>query len=973
MNAANPSEPMGAPDNPASNIPSEAFLINGSINFGVQGAPQGPGGDFMNDPRFQMIRERLGIAEPGQPGEGFFQGGMQGGMTQMGGPGGGRGAGGAGPGGGPGGRAGMIMGGGGFGGGGGRGGSLGNRMNRPQGMINFSLRNSIFDARPYSLTGAEQKKQSYANERFGATLGGPLKIFFWKNSRQAPFYMINYSGQRGNSGFDSTSTVPLAEERQGNFAASVLRSGAAVQLFDPLSPLGKKTLFPYNVIPANRMDPAALGLLKYIPLPNQPGLVQNYFFQQSLPTRSDQLSVRLMGRIKQRSNISLSYSFNRNRRQSSNAFPDLESASSSRGQSFQLGTNYMFKRGTSNQLQLSFNRNRTLTSNAFSYSNDVLGQLGIFGLSRDPINFGIPTILFTNYGDMRLSNPAQRVQQTLGLTESFRILKGKHSLNMGFEFRHNASNRFVDENGRGSFDFTGFATSNFDAKGNPLPGTGLDFADFLLGLPQETSRRYGGSNVYLRSNTYSAFLADDWRVLSKLTINAGLRYEYAQPPTEKYDHLANLDLPQDISAVAVVLPGQTGPFTGKFPRSLINPDRNNFAPRIGIAYRPKARSNLVLRAGYGIFYNLNIYDQVFPKLAGQPPFAVSQTLLTSSAQVLTLRSGFPTDPTTTVRNSYAVDRNYRIGYVQSWNLNIQKDLRRSLVFNLGYIGTKGTKLDMLRAPNRAPSGSPLTTEQRRRIEAAGNFTLETSGAASVFHALQLQINRRFARGVSLMGNYTWSKSIDNAASIGGAGQLVVQDDNNFRAERGLSSFDVRHRMNVNYVLNLPFGPGRKYLAEAGLASRLLSGWTFTGNAVLSSGSPYTARILGNASNNSGTGGSQSERADATGQTVELPSSERTLARWFNTAAFALPKAGTFGNAGRNTIIGPGSILCNMTATKDIRIDEKGKSLSFVWQVNNVFNKPNFTGLGTVVNASNFGRIIRTQAMRSMNISLRFRF
>jgi hypothetical protein len=341
--------------------------------------------------------------------------------------------------------------------------------------------------------------------------------------------------------------------------------------------------------------------------------------------------------------------------------------------------------------------------------------------------------------------------------------------------------------------------------------------------------------------------------------------------------------------------------------------------------------------------------------------------------LLTLHNGFPADPTTTVRNSFAVDRDYRIGYVQSWNLNIQKNIRRSLVMNLSYMGSKGTKLDMLRAPNRAPSGSQLTTEQRRRIEEAGNFTFETSGAASVYHALQLQMSRRFARGVSLMGNYTWSKSIDNAAGIGGGGRLVVQDDNNFRAERGLSSFDVRHRLNFNYMLELPFGPGRKFLATPGAAARLLSGWAFTGNAALSSGSPYTARILGNASNNSGTGGSQSERADATGQTVDLPASERTLTRWFNTAAFALPKAGVFGNAGRNTIIGPGSILFNMSATKDIQIDDNGRSLSFIWQVNNVFNKPNFTGLGTVVNASNFGRITGTQAMRSMNISLRFRF
>ncbi len=975
MSAAQSSEAPGSPDASASNIPSEAFLINGSINFGVQGAPQGPGGDFMSDPRFQLIRERLGIQEPGQPGEGFFQNGIQNGMIGEAGRLGGSGGAGGRPGpmaGGAGARGGMPMGGGGFAGGPGRGVGFGNRMNRPQGMIQFSLRNSALDARPYSLTGVEQKKQAYANERFGGTLGGPLKILFWKKSRQAPFYMINYSGQRGRNSYDATSTVPLAEERQGDFSASRLRSGNSVRIYDPASPIGNRSLFPNSIIPANRLDSAALGLLKYLPLPNQPGLVQNYFFQESVPTSSDQLSVRVMGRWKQRNNINISYAFNRSRRISGNPFPDLESGGTSRGQNFQLQSGTMFRRGMSNQLQISFNRNRNLTSNRFSNTTDVIGELGILGLSRDPINYGIPTILLTNYGDMRLSNPSRRVQQTVGFSESLRILQGKHSWSMGFDYRHTASNRYVDENSRGTFQFSGLATSDFDAKGNPLSATGLDFADFLLGLAQETSRRYGGSNVYLRSNTYSGFLSDDWRALSRLTVNAGIRYEYAQPPTEKYDHLSNLDINSGISAVGVVLPGGDGPFSGKYPRSLVDPDRNNFAPRIGLAYRPSPRSNLVLRAGYGIFYNLNIYDQVFPKLAGQPPFAVSQNLLTSVFQVLTLKNGFPEDPSTTVRNSYAVDRHYRIGYVQSWNLNIQKNLKRSLVLNLGYIGTKGTRLDLLRAPNRAPSGSTLTTEQRRRIEEAGNFILETSGAASAYHALQMQVSQRFARGVSLAGSYTWSKSIDNAAGIGG-GQLVVQDDSNFRAERGLSSFDVRHRANLNGMLDLPFGPGRKFLANEGLASRVLSGWTFTGNATLSSGAPFTARILGNAVNNSGTGGSQSERADATGMTVQLAESERTLMRWFNTAAFQLPKPGTFGNAGRNTIAGPGSFLVNMSATKDIRLDEKGRSVSFVWQANNVFNRPNFSGLSTVVNSSTFGRITQVQAMRSMNFSLRFRF
>jgi hypothetical protein len=338
-----------------------------------------------------------------------------------------------------------------------------------------------------------------------------------------------------------------------------------------------------------------------------------------------------------------------------------------------------------------------------------------------------------------------------------------------------------------------------------------------------------------------------------------------------------------------------------------------------------------------------------------------------------LRNGFPAEPSTKVHNSYAVDRYYRIGYVQSWNLNLQKDLRRGLVLEAAYMGSKGAKLDLLRAPNRAPAGSQISTEDRRLIGYADSFIFETSGAASIYHAMLLRVNRRFARGISLNGSYTWSKSLDSASSIGGGSLLVAQDDNNLRAERGLSAFDVRHRLNINYVLELPFGRGKKYLSQSSWGSRFFSNWTFTGWVALSSGSPFTARILGNASNNSGTGGNWSERADATGQPVALPRSERTVTHYFNTQAFALPAPGKFGNAGRNTIIGPGSLLLTLTVSRDIRIDENGKSLSLVCQANNLLNTPNFRGLATVVNSSNFGRITGTNPMRTLELTLRFRF
>jgi len=349
--------------------------------------------------------------------------------------------------------------------------------------------------------------------------------------------------------------------------------------------------------------------------------------------------------------------------------------------------------------------------------------------------------------------------------------------------------------------------------------------------------------------------------------------------------------------------------------------------------------------------------------------------LTTLSNPLTIQQGFPDQPDVAVFNTYAIDPGYRIGYVQQWNLDIQTELFRLYSISVGYNGSRGTRLDVLRAPNRAPQGSsPVETEDNRFIADAGNFVYQTSEAGSVMHALQARLNRRFSRGFRFQASYTLAKSIDNASGIGGGGLTVVQDEFNIRGERSLSGFDQRHRFEFGCNFELPFGERRRFFPNANLfLQQLISGWNLDASLQLLSGTPSSPRLMGNVSNNSGTGSNFSERPDTTGLAVTLPDSRQSTSAYFNTLAFAVPPPGQFGNAGRNTIPGPGTNLLNMSLRKGFRLDDSNRRMEVRWMVSNVFNHPNWGGLGTVVNATNYGRVTNVRTMRRMEFNLRVNF
>ena len=887
-------------------------------------------------------------------------------------------------------REGLVVGqGGGPGGPGGPGGGrvliggMGRRfnINQPHGTLYFQDGNSIFDARPYSLTGIASPKADYNQSHFGAFLGGPLNIPKIYNGGNKTFFFAGWNGSRGSNPFDAFTTVPTLAERGGDFSSAAYNNGTPVSIFDPTT--GQQ--FLGNKIDPSRISAAATALLPYIPLPNLPTAQQNFHYVTTSNSHSDSVNLHVVhnfgdvsgpglmvmggggggtgggrgGNRRPRNNINFGMNWTRSSNDIVNIFPSLAGGTGTQG----LNANgaWIYGKGKiTNILRFNYNHNHVSTTNLYSGLIDVVGKAGITGVSTDPFDWGLPGISFTTFGGLNDPTPHRELDQTYAIADTIVWNRGKQNWRFGGDYRRILQSFRSSKNAEGSFVFTGFATSQYaPGSAQAAPNTGYDFADFLLGLPQQTSLQSGTNSYDFRANSFDFYAQDDWRARANLTLNLGLRYEYQGPLTEAHNRIVNLDVAPGFTAAAPVLTGASGPFSGTFPDSLVRPDKNNFAPRVGIAWKPAKLT--VVRAGYGINYNLAQYRSFIQEFAFQPPFAETSTNVSSLSNPLSLANGFPALSSNTVTNNFAVDPNYRLGYVQIWNLNVQRQLPDGFLLNAGYNGAKGTRLDVERA-----------------IVAAGAqpFLYESSAANSILHAGTVSIRKRMAKGIGFGATYVYSKSIDDASSIGGGGSVVSQDPFDIAADRGLSSFDQRHKFNGNWVYELPFGDGRRF-AQKGAVSHILSGWVWSGNFSMGSGFYFTPRVLGGTVDIS-RGVSGSLRANyVSGEAVSL--SSPTTAEWFNTAAFCAPglncvnPAGSaFGDAGRNIIEGPAQFSLDMAMSKTIQISEV-RAFELRVQANNVFNTVYFTGINTTVNSLTFGRVTSAGSMRRVTLVARFRF
>ena len=896
-----------------------------------------------------------------------------------GGPGGGRGGpGGPGGQGGPGGRG---EGRGGPGGLGGRDfviGGRGGRQNAYNIQANYTYGGSALDSGPYRLRdNSNDPSLPYNRQGFGFTVGGPVRIPGVYNGQRRTTFTATYNGNRGDQLFEQYGTVPTLAMRTGDFSA------ISRPIVDPVT----GAPFAGNQIPRSSMNPGAVDLLRFIPAPNLEG-TRNYRQVTTTDSLGDNVNVRVThnftpaagrggpggrggagGRIggaggrggrgnqQQRTSVTLNaqLQYRRNDNEQNSLFPALGGQSTGSAITVPLSLNIAHRR-TLHNVNLSFSRTSNAASGRYAFVEDVAGNAGFAGIATDPFAWGVPTLSFSSLSSVRDVVPSEREDRRYSLAYSVTRPWRNHTLRAGGDVRVDRARSRTESNPRGSYVFTGLHSSGGLASAN---GGGLDFADFLLGLPQQAALQYGPGTVVMKGRSMSLFLQDDWRKNAALTFNLGLRYELLRPFSEDNDHMVNLDAAPDFTAVVPVLSGETGPFTGPFPSALLHADANNVAPRVGFAWR--AATGTVVRGGYGISYNAGAYANIARQMVAQPPFAVTDTRIGTAVAPLPLLTVFTTPVSSTTTNNYGVDKDYALGVVQTWNADLSRDFRQ--VWNIGanYTYTRGSDLDIVRAPNRGPSGL--------RIEGVQPFLWQSSEGGSELNAGAFRVRRRPVRGVGFGATYTVAQSRDNASTIGGGGTVVAQDDRNLEAEWGLSSFDRRHQLSADVNADLPFGQNRRWLNNGGFWAKLLEDWRVSANFTWQSGTPYTPRVQG-AATDVARGTTGTLRADYNGEEVRV--NDPTIDVFFNTGAFSVPATGTFGNASRNMIIGPGSRQLDAQFSRDLRL-WRTRVLTFQLNATNLLNMVNYSALDTVVNSPTFGQVLSVRPMRSMQANIRFRY
>ena len=879
---------------------------------------------------------------------------------------------------------------GGFGRPGGRGGfALGGRGARGQqpyqGSITYTFGGSVLDSPPYQIrTDVPVTQPQFAQNGFGATFGGPLRIpRVYADTNRRTNFQFNYTGNESNNIFDQYATVPTDAMRHGDFSAS------PIALIDPAS----GQVFAGNQIPASRIDPSAASLLPFIPSPNLPGTTQNYHVSTTAHSSSEAISLRVTQNLSptvaqgrpgepggrgvfggggfgggggngrggfgggRGTSVILSgqLQYRRTDTQALNVFPDLGGDTTNTSVAAPITLTIARNRSV-HLFTVNATHASTESTNAFANAENVAGVAGIqypSAASTDPLNWGVPNLSFSGYTPVRGSFASQRSDTRVTTSYAWVRPTTHHRFRIGGDARLDTSESDINGNARGTFTFTGL----FSSGGVPLLGpTGADFADFLLGLPQQASLQVGGTS-HLREHAFDAYVEDNWQKNAKLTFNLGVRYELALPYVEINGHMANLDANPDITAVAAVLPDGVGPYTGTFPAGLLNRDANNLAPRLGFAYR--LQPSTILRGGYAITYNSGSYASIARQLTGQPPFADTETINASDEAPLTLADALLT-PTSASTNSWGVDRDYALGMIQTWNATVTRNLTQDWTIQAGYTGIKGTDLDILRAPALGPGGV--------LIPGAQPFIWESSGGRSIMNAGNFQVRRRLANGWSGALSYTLAEAMDDASTLGAGGPVVAQNDHDLDAEWAPSNFDRRQQVSGNLYVELPWGPNRRWLNNGGALAGLFGEWSAQLTLTLQSGTPLTARLLGAASDLlRGVNGSL--RANYDGGPIHL--TDPTVDEFFNVTAFSIPAPGEFGSSSRNMIIGPGARQLNGLFQRDVRL---GGTRAVTVQVNalNLLNTVQWAAVDTNINSPTFGHVLSARPMRTITIAARLR-
>jgi hypothetical protein len=795
------------------------------------------------------------------------------------------------------------------------------------GTFSLNVSNALFDARSFSLTGQNTPKPGYTRLQSTLTFGGPFRI---PSVYRGGNFNFSYSRTQNRDATLQTGQMPTFAERAGDFSKS------PVTLIDPST----GTPFSGNLIPQNRISPQAQALLKLYPLPNvDNGGRYNYQIAIVGVTHGDNLTAAI-------NNIALN---NANRFSGKVALQSTRTDSPSlvgfvdttdiSGVNGNVSWTHRFSQRVSGTARFQFNRTVMKTTPYFSSRQNISGNAGIFGNDPDPQDWGPPSLNFSG-GVSPLSDGAYSFNrnQTSWISYSGNYSYKRHAFGYGADFKRQQFNVLSQQDARGTFTFTGAASGN-------------DLADFLLSVPTASSIAFGNPDKYFRQSVYDAFVTDDWRVKPSLTFNLGVRWEYEAPITERYGRLVNLDIAPGFASATPVIAGNSH-------TSLVRPDKSGFESRVGLAWRPHAGSSLLIRAGYGVYRDTSVYKPIADQMAQQSPLSKSMSVQNTPSNPLSLADGFHGAASTTT-NTFAIDPNFRVGNAQNWNLSIQRDLPASMQVTLTYLGIKGTHVPQRILPNTFPVGAANPCPS-----CPVGFVYLTSNGNSTRNAGTIELRRRQRNGLQAGVSYTFSKAIDNA---GLGGSSIAQNWLDLRGERALSDFDQRHQVTLQtqYTSGMLAKIGTFWDGWDGWKGKALKEWTLTTQLTAGSGSPLTPVILTPVP---GTGMTNILRPNMTGASLYANSSGTFL----NPLAFAAPAPGQWGNAGRNSMTGPGQFVLNASLARTFHITDK-MTVDLRVDANNALNHVTFPRWNTAVNSSQFGLPVNANGMRTIQPSLRVRF
>ena len=828
------------------------------------------------------------------------------------------------------------------------------------------LRNQVTDAKNL-FTPINTPIPAFKQNQFGGTAGGPI-------IKNRTFFFASYEGTRSTQQVTALTNVPLPGMVDGDF------SSIKTVIKDPTTGVP----FGGNKIDPKLISPIGQALAKFYPAPTLSTAagslpVNNYSFNQPQIDHLNLGSLRIDHMFSPKDTINGTYNDFQDSQLTQNntvcgsrVIPGFDCTVDLLARLYGLSETHIFNPNVINEVKIGVSQfqNPRITNDQNIH---FLEQFNIQGSRLDgPPYPGVPQTSVQGFATIGepTNFPQRRVDRTYQLTDGLTFVHGAHSFKFGIDILRFQTNGTIVGNGRGSFTFNAQASA---------PTSGYALADLLLGFPTSVARSPFSPRFYDRTGLYAGFAQDDWKLSPRLTLNFGLRYEYNIPI---YDHRNLLSNFNPVTG-QIDIAGQNG-----VPRAVWDANYKDFEPRFGLSFQPFHKSRTVLRAGYGIFYNSPALNNVNSgPQQSNAPFVSAQTFNSSNAAPVTLNNPFPTGngPAGTLTLS-AISRHLPDAQSQQWSFNIQQELTHSMVLEVGYQGSKGTHLPLLYNINQ-PIPGPGTVAQKQALRPYpqfGNITYNTSRGDSSFNGLITRLEQRYHNGLSFLLSYLYGKSIDDTPGTPynvTPSRSSAMDPTNFSRERGLSGFDIRQRLVISPVYQFPFGKGKQFLNNNAVASAIASGWELSGILTLQSGRPLTAlvsadnaNVLGNVDrpNVIGDGNAGLHTDQQWFNSCRLVSNVATGCAPGESPAWALAPAGTFGNAGRNNIIGPSFKNLDVVLSRVFQIRER-LAMQFRVEAFNAFNHPNLDAPVQTFDNPSFGSVQVAEAARQLQFGLKIRF